>query len=534
MQLNHIFAKSVLIDKKERLFQIHQKNYLGNGVILRPTPVVGKQLNHQQVSSVPKSSASSHLGLTNGSLSTTANCSTSTTSLKNGLGTGNSSFRHDDFLKKEYELARNQVIKNNDNNGNTNTNNTKNLTENNLKEITNSVSNNLINNNSSNKLVSINGTSNDDDELSEVRKKILKNKLNSPKLNGDTTNIGRRRKMMINGEHVNGEDDFKFIDSDDNSDKQKLSPPGSAGTTQKCLKHSLASTTVTGTVSKSPSPAPVTVSVNGSPTTSVTLSLKQQQQQQQQPSQLSQNQITKHLLNKSSTPPPLSPNVPATSSFTSNNKQPLVVVDNNNQNQSKKPAHSHHPADNNRVLIYNSATPVSKKKQLFISNNTHVVPNSTAHLNNSSDSSVKVQVQDPAKDQVTMVTIGGSRIKVITKDDSDDDTDVSTSATIILPTKPKSSVAIVQNGLPPSTAQNDENCAVTKTAPVVTNGECAASETTSSTVADLSSIFLEKKNQTNKLTDINDSVSYNFDLLCTFPCIPIPHSPTLLTFAPQL
>lgn len=487
---------------------------------MKPTPLVNKQ----QVSSVPKTA--------NGSLSTIANGSNAVNGIKNGL-------RHDDFLKKEYELARNQVISKNtnDSNGNTKTQNENGSSLINLNHnLTNSVSNNIINinNNSSNNLVNVNGrniinvrdTNKDEDdnsdELNEVRKKILKNKLNSPKLNGDiNSSSGNRRKMMINGEHVNGEDDLRFIDSDDNSDKQqKLSPPGSAGTTQKCLVHN--------SVSKSASPSPVTVSVNGSPTTSVTLSLNNKQQTQTQlppPSsasskQPSQNQITKNHLpnNKSSTPPPplsssaiLLPNVPASSSSIakSNNKQPLVV-DNNNLNQSKNKAnsHQHPPTDNNRVLIYNSATPVSKKKQLFItSNNASPISDSTS-VSVSVPASTSVKVQEPnAKDQVTMVTIGGSRIKVITKDESDDDTDVSTSATIILPTKPKP-VVVVQNGLPPSSgtvqsgSNGDENGTATQ---VVTNGE------TNNT--DLSSIFLEKKNQTNKLTDINDSVSYNFDLL---------------------
>lgn len=122
-----------------------------------------------------------------------------------------------------------------------------------------------------------------------------------------------------------------------------------------------------------------------------------------------------------------------------------------------------------------------------------------------------------------MVTIGGARIKVTTKNESDDEDDVSTSATIILPTKTKP----VQNGVSTVSTSAAEGNGTTAGP---SNGDCTAASAVVD--RDLSAIFLEKKNQTNKLTDINDSVSYQFKSLLNLVIVSSP--PPLFAFVPYV
>lgn len=344
---------------------------------------------------------------------------------------GTSTFRDENFLKKEYELARNQVTTNNQN--------LKNLIQdknNNVNVIITS-----INGDNKNSAKSIVVTKNDNKELLEVRNKILSKSNNSNATNN----------MMVNGEMVNGTgsgdsiDDIKFIDSDDNLSDKRMSPPSSNSIT--------------------------------APT-----------------------HVTKMLANST---PISSSNRNNTSDNNATTTRQTITLKTNTY----PPKHSQSVSPNNKILILNASPKNScvyekqqklEQKMSILTNNHHQIISDTSKAASTvPKSTTMVTKTEPATTTILTTSAGTARIKVITTDtdDEDDFTNVSTSATIILPSK-------AQNGCIPSATVVVKNSSNAK------KGSDKDRNNDGNEATSLSSIFLEKKNlANNKSNDSNDSVS---------------------------
>ncbi|XP_063703398.1 ubiquitin carboxyl-terminal hydrolase Usp2 isoform X2 [Culicoides brevitarsis] len=407
----------------------------------------------------------SKLKFTNLSASSTAGTKKVTTSIFNGNPNKRASFlpassnssnngvnsslnyRDENFLKKEYEQARNQVTT------------TKNLKNNNDQDTNNNMSVlSLTNGSTARKTLD-----EEKQELNEVRNKILsrvaRNNANNAMLNGE-----------FNGSD-NGSDDIKFIDSDsDNLSEKRMSPLSNGGSLNNI----------------SATPNHITKMLAAS--TPINSGTK-----------LTNNGVT---LNKTNTYPPK----PTKTSFT-HHSSPAA---NNAPSPSSSSATTSVVAisPSNKKLILNASPKNScvyekqqQNKQNLLQklsiNNSEAVP---CHNNSSSSADLlngKSHFSNKmAADTKASVQIGSNRLRIITTDTDDDEdfTNVTTTATIILPSK--AAAAVKQNGtLTTKSAGGDT---------IVANNHENAKDNSS----DAPSNQLEKKNLANHKqlqSDTNDS-----------------------------
>lgn len=352
------------------------------------------------------------------------------------------SFRDENFLKKEYELARTQVVI---------TNNQKNLKSNhNEQDTNNNMSVPLLSNGSSNKGVIISNNKNSDEEkheLNEVRSKIL-----------GRVALKNANNMMVNGEILlngssehsgdNLNDDIKFIDSDsDNLSEKRTSPLSNGGV----MEASGSLNNLTGAPNHITKMLAASTPVNSNSTTMTTRNTT--------------NNTTTVTLNKTNTYPPkptkTNTHTPNTSVVISPSNKKLIL------NASPKNSCVYEKQQQNRNLL----------QKLSINN---------------SETAAAAGKMDATK---TVTLSAGNRLRIITSHDTDDDddfTNVSTTATIILPSKAK------QNGVAKNAVVGGETIVANNHDSSHTKVDCS----------DASTINLEKKNFANHKqiqSDTNDS-----------------------------
>uniref|UniRef100_A0A336K4T9 ubiquitinyl hydrolase 1 n=1 Tax=Culicoides sonorensis TaxID=179676 RepID=A0A336K4T9_CULSO len=316
-------------------------------------------------------------------------------------------FQNENFLKKEYELARTQVIQ-------------KNLSKQNEQDNTNNnMSENIKNNFKSEKY-----TTDDKQELNEIRNKIL---------GKNSDNMMSRGKVLSNTSTNSGEsnDDIKFIDSDsDNLSDKKISPVNEASLNIIATPNHITKMLATSTPIKS--------------------------------NEITRNTNNTLTLNKTNTYPPKPSETNASQIFTQNS-----VI-----------------SPNNKKLILNASPKNScvyekQQQEQYLLQNISITNSEPDDLTNTCKRETKM-------DSIATValTAGTAKIRIISNDTEDDNdfSNVSTSATIILPSRVK---------------QNGSHVIVKKP-----DGE----QINNTTNKDASSILLEKKNTLNhkQLSENND------------------------------